>query len=398
MAESKDITASSLLQNEATTSSLAVTTLRLHNFRNYEQLDIALGQGSVVLVGHNGAGKTNILEAISLLVPGRGFRGAKLSELDRQGKVSKPSLYGCQPWSIYAELETPEGCTAIGTGRDAGSDKDKRIVKINGETIRGQRELADYASVCYLIPQMDTTFIDGTTSRRSYLDSLVSIFYPDHTKQLAVYDHAKSERRKLLFQYHADASWLTALEQRMAEQGVAIAAARRETVEQLHQAILQGSSSFPKAMLAVDGYVENLLEEHSALQTEELFAEKLASCRDQDRESGRTTLGVHRSDFVVVHPDKGLVAELCSTGEQKAMMLSITLATAHARKSRAGVAPILLLDEVVAHLDSTRRVELFAELTGLGSQCWLTGTDRALFEGFKGNITFLTVENAVVSA
>ncbi len=358
---------------------LAITQLKLTDFRNHQYFELDLSQEagkSVIITGENGVGKTNILEAISLLVPGKGLRGAKIAELDRITTQQPTS------WTIFAEISTSQGRATIGTGRDPAKSTDKRIVKINGETVRGHSELADYFAVCYLTPQMDQTFADGTASRRAYLDRITGAFYPEHTKHLAIYEHAKSERKKLLIMPNTDYSWIAVLERRMAEQAVAIAAARRETIDHLNSTFIDRSSPFPKAILSAKGVVEGMLVDMSALQAEEACQEKLVESRPLDRETRRTNIGTHRSDFIVYHSEKNMPAELCSTGEQKALLLAITIASAYARREWTGAVPVLLLDEVVAHLDEEKRRDLYNELTELSAQSWLTGTDPYLFRDF----------------
>lgn len=375
-------------QEKKEENSLSVSRLVLSNFRNYSELDIEFSPHTIIITGENGSGKTNLLEAISLLVPGRGLRTAKLSTIDKNN--------GGKPWSVFANIKTPEGEVAIGTGRDTSKEQDKRIVKIDGKAIRGQAELSSYFSVCYLTPQMDQTFADGTTSRRSYLDRLTSSFYPEHIKHLSIYDHAKSERRHLLMAKRGDESWLSVLEKRMAEQAIAIAAARKETIQHLQEAIDDYNGVFPKAILSLDGLVEKSLDEMKALQAEENFQYKLKFSRNQDAETGHTAFGTHKSDFIVNHSEKNLLAEFCSTGEQKALLLSITMACAMARKQWFGATPVLLLDEVAAHLDSEKRSAFFDELNSLSAQSWLTGTDVDFFKDFRGKTRFLTIENSKV--
>ncbi len=372
-----------------TTTLPAIRTLKLQHFRNYSSLTLNLTGDAIILTGANGSGKTNLLEAVSLLSPGRGFRNASLSMLDQQDGSGRP-------WSVFAKLDTAMGEVSIGTGRDPDSMQDKRKIQINGEAQRGQNALNDYLSVLHLTPQMDQTFTEGTTSRRSYLDRLTSYFFPEHTKELAIYSHAKSERMKLLSNGRRDASWLGALEARMAAHAVAIAAARLETVNLLQLTIDRVDSPFPKAILRASGQSEQDLEQMTALDTEEHLAELLAAGRAEDAASGRTGHGVHRSDFVVTHSIKQLPAEFCSTGEQIALLLSLTLAAARTKLSWSGSAPIVLLDEVVAHLDPVKRCELFSELMRLESQCWLTGTDTDFFADFQGNIQRLRVDNSTI--
>ncbi len=378
---------------------LSINKLILTNFRNYHQAMIELEEDvPVVICGRNGAGKTNILEAISLLAPGRGIRGAKLADIDCQNTPDQDHAFAGSPWSIFAEINAPEGDVTIATGRDAASSGDKRIVKIDNELQPNQGMLGYVMSVVSLTPQMDQIFAEGATSRRNYLDKIVSVFFPEHARQLGIYEHAKSERRKLLQRPHPDPHWLDSLEKRMAESGVAIAAERIETLQHLvfavDQQYQQNSELFPKPILSIEGLVEESLHRITALETEKFFAEKLKHSRQTDAATGRTNVGPHRSDFIAVHPVKHLKAELCSTGEQKAILLAITLATVRAKQAWMDQSPILLLDEVVSHLDDTKRAALLDEILSLEAQTFMTGTETGLFHSIDGEAQFILVDNA----
>ncbi len=371
---------------------ISVDHLKLTNFRNYDFVEMDFGNKLVVITGKNGSGKTNLLEAISLLTPGRGLRNATLGTISRYDNVAKQPL----PWTIFSKIfNTPDQIT-IGTGKDTSKESDRRIIKVNGEEISNQSHLAHYFSVCYLTPQMDQTFSEGATSRRTYLDKLTGLFYPEHVKQTAVYNHARSERSKLLTSGHYDEIWLNTIEKRMAEQAVAIAAARNEVVAQLQEAIDASNLTFPKAQLCADGMIEHNLKNNSALECENMLQQNFKNSREEDQKNGRTTYGSHRSDFTVIHSIKNQPAHICSTGEQKALLLSITMACVRARKNWAGTSPILLLDEVVAHLDKQKRAEFFEELLHLNTQTFLTGTDSILFDEIKGKSQFLTVDNGFI--
>jgi len=360
-----------------------VRTLSLSHFRNYHSVRIEVSDSPVVLIGPNGAGKTNVLEAISLLTPGRGIRRAKLSDIDRMDSSA--------PWAVAAEVAGLRGETSIGTGRSADEENsEKRIVKIDGKAARSQTELGSVFAALWLTPQMDNLFIEGGTARRKFLDRLIYSFDGEHATRVNAYDFAMRERNRLLQDGRADPVWLCALEQKMAEQGIAIAVARQHGIEGLNNAVMLSAHSFPKVYLSLAGFVEDALAQRSALETEEAFKEKLAAARAQDAATGRTGTGIHRSELGVLHVEKNMVAERCSTGEQKALLVSIILAQARAGAAWHGRIPALLLDEVVTHLDATRRAELFAELSSLGAQSWLTSTDRDLFGGFDAQ--FLTVK------
>jgi len=367
---------------------LSVSTLYLSNFRNYVSERIEVSNAPVVLTGHNGAGKTNILEALSLLTPGRGLRKAKLSEIDAIG--------GDLNWTVAATVQGMQGESKIGTGRDPEGDEssDRRILKIDGKIVRGQGELSRHLSMVWLTPQMERLFDEGTSAGRKFLDRLVYSFDPDHASRINEYEYAMRERNKLLERGGYDSSWLDALEQTMAETAAAIAQARLQTMSNINHAVSISGLSFPKAHMSMRGMVEEALHEGTpAVQMEEAFKRALLGNRNQDAAAGRTLLGIHRSELKVLHVDKGMPAGSCSTGEQKAVLLSIILAQARAGAMWRGVVPIMLLDEVIAHLDSTRKLELFQEICQIGAQVWMTGTDEKLFADLQGKTQFFRVEN-----
>lgn len=381
---------------EAAALPLAVTRLTLTDFRNYAAERIEVAPRPVVLTGANGAGKTNVLEALSYLTPGRGLRGVRLPELARIG--------GGGGWSVAARIETPSGVAAVGTGiegRAADSDDDegaeRRVVRIDGAPARGPAALADLIRVVWLTPQMDRLFTEGRSDRRRFLDRLVLGYDPEHGRRVGAYERVTRERLKLLRDGGGDDSWLTALEGRMAEATVAIAAARREAVMRLRGALAAGIGPFPRAELTVRGLAEDLLGEHAAVEVEGRLQALLRRSRTADRDANRTQEGAHRADLEVVHLAKGLPAALCSTGEQKALLVAVVLADARLQAVHRGAPPLLLLDEVAAHLDETRREALFDEILALGSQAWMTGTDRALFERLTGKALFLGVAQGKVT-
>lgn len=354
----------------------AITSLTLENFRNYSSLKLEPPAGSVVLVGPNGAGKTNILEALSLLSPGRGFRGAKLREM---GNLNA----GNAAFVVAAEVLTSGETTQIGTGRDPESAIEKRLLKINGEKQRSQRVLAAHVAMQWVTPSMDQIFVEGGTPRRKLLDRITYNFTPEHAERVGHYEHAMRERNRVLAdRSRTDLYWLSVLEQQMAEHAVAITLARQETLERLKVRLAESLCGFPAAKLALEGTLESWLAEGStALDTEHQFANQLMALRVADAASGRATSGPHRSRLEVIHGDTGRPAEMCSTGEQKALLLSIVLAAARARADWCGVPPILLLDEVIAHLDVDKRRAFFDLITGAAVQAWMTGTDAADFQG-----------------
>jgi len=353
----------------------------------------------VVLTGPNGAGKTNLLEAISLLAPGRGLRRALLGALDRRPRAEAPAAPG--PWAVAAGIRRPEGDIEIGTGRDPAAPPDaprpRRLVKIDGGLVRGQAALAAQLTLSWLTPQMDRLFLDGSSERRRFLDRLVYGFDPEHAARLAAYEHALRERARLLRgdgPTRPDPAWLDALEEQLATRGIAIAAARLALVERLGQAATATVGPFPTPALALVGAVEDWLAAGPALAAEDRLREALAAARRADGDSGTTAVGPHRSDLKVADRMSGMPAAECSTGEQKALLIALVLAHARLQAAERGAPPVLLLDEIAAHLDSARRAALFAELLGLGGQSWLTGTDEGLFAGIAERAQCFRVRDA----
>ena len=372
----------------------AVDRLTLTNFRNYRRLRLETGPGPIVLTGANGAGKTNLLEAVSYLSPGRGLRRARLGEVTALGTEAG--------WAVAAEVSDPRSgaISAIGTGTAGAGDEvgERRTVQIDGATSRGASALAEVFSVSWLTPQMDRLFQENTGGRRRFLDRLVYGFDTAHARRVSAYERAMRERSRLLRSGEANADWLTALEETMAQHGVAVAAARREGVARLEQGLSQSTGVFPRAALGIDGTLESQLDEMPAVDVETSFREKLVGTRPRDGEAGGAAIGPHRSDLVVRHLENDLPAQQCSTGEQKALLIAIVLADARVKAVRAAAAPVLLLDEVAAHLDEERRSALLEQILELGTQAWLTGTDRTLFAALEGSAQFLSVADGQVSA
>lgn len=381
---------------------LRVRRLSLTDFRNYRTARIEAGDGPVVLTGLNGAGKTNLLEAISFLAPGRGLRRARLAAVERQRAGAESQGAG---WAVNAQGTGPAGDFSIGTGRDPaapadrdGQISDRRLVRIDGEPVKGQTALGDIVHMAWLTPEMDRLFLEGASDRRRFFDRLVYGFTPGHARQLSAYERAMRERSRLLRDGRFDPAWLGALEDTMAESGIAVADARRRFLSRLAAAVELGISAFPVPDLALDGDVEASLADQPATLVEEALRRTLAASRRRDAEAGRALHGVHRTDLAVRHRAKDMPAALCSTGEQKALLVAIVLATARLQKDARGSAPLLLLDEIAAHLDAGRRAALFDEICALGSQAWMTGTDPALFAALDGRARFLTVDDGEVRA
>lgn len=376
-----------ITQNNLTIPLRGVERLGLSHFRCYEIFTVSLDTRPVVLTGPNGAGKTNLLESLSFLMPGRGLRRASLSDVRCQG--------GTDPWAISIQLKDEEERLHIGTGLDPEApDSERRVTKINGEKVKSQSALTEWVSVLWLTPQMDRLFLEGSQGRRRFLDRLVYGFDSGHAQRLNRYEQVLRERNLLLRQGRYDPYWLTSLEEILVNEGIALTIARREVVAHLSSVLTHKGNAFPQAELALEGTVETLLDGRSLLDVEEDMRRLLHASREQDRLSGRTAMGPHRSDLLVTHPEKNQPAALCSTGEQKALLLSIVMASAHLLSIRAETIPLLLLDEVVAHLDAARRSALFDELLKLKIQAWLTGTDVSLFEELQGNAQFLSLKEA----
>jgi len=375
---------------------ISVARLKLSEFRNYPRLDLTLDSvgGPVVLTGPNGAGKTNLLEAVSLLAPGRGLRGAPLPDIGRRAAAT--------PWAVHARLATPYGAVDLGTGLQAESvGPPRRRVRIDGENAGGPAALGRHVRLLWLTPAMDRLFMEGGAERRRFLDRIVLTLHGDHGRQVAAFERAMRDRNRLLVEQGAmaDTAWLSALEARMAEAAVAIAAARRETVAQLDACARRGASpAFPQAAIAVHGWLEERLAGASALDVEDAYREALRAQRSRDAAAGRTLDGPHRSDLEVVHLGKAMPAAQCSTGEQKALLIALVLAHADLTVAVTGGAPALLLDEIAAHLDAERRLALFDALAPLGGQSWLTGTDPALFSGLAGRSQAFHIEDGRVTA
>lgn len=372
---------------------LAITRLTLTEFRNYRDVRLITPARLVALTGANGAGKTNVLEAISLLAPGRGLRGATFEEVARQG--------GSGSWAIAAEIETSAGPLSAGTAwssqPDAG-DGGSRLVVIDGEVQKGLGALGEHMRVLWLTPAQDRLFAGPASDRRRFLDRLVAASDPEHGARILVFEKVMRERNLLLAEPRSDATWLTSLEAQMAEAAVAISAARLIGLEALQTHIGAGrsESSFPWAEIAIEGEIEALVSQKPAVQVEDEYRRILRDSRGLDRAAGRTLRGPHRSDLAVVHGPKAMPAGQCSTGEQKALLIGLVLAQARAVRAGAGVSPILLLDEVAAHLDRARRRSLLEALAALGSQSWMTGTDAQLFEAIGAEGAVFHVEDGLV--
>ncbi len=364
---------------------LAATRLHLTNFRSYASAELCVS-GSVVLAGPNGAGKTNILDAISLLSPGRGLRGAKLAEHVRKG----PAAPGEALWAVAATVTRGQTPYDIGTGLTLGpGGGEKRHVRLNGVEAKGSADLGDIVQMLWLTPAMDRLFTESAGGRRRFLDRLVLGFDPSHARTATRYETAMRERARLLKYGPRDPAWLDGLENEMAEAGVLIGQARAATTERLNRVLTERGSAgaFPAAALTLTG---------ESFECAEDLRAALAASRLRDAEAGRCLVGPHVADLAARHTAKRADARDCSTGEQKALLISIILAEARElARVRDGQAPLLLLDEIAAHLDAMRRAALFAEIADLGAQAWMTGTDLSLFDAAPAQI--FAVEDGVFS-
>ncbi len=351
-----------------------VARMALTDFRSYAAAVVTAAPGLVVVTGDNGAGKTNLLEAISLLSPGRGLRGVALSDMARSA--------GPGGFAIAATLAVGDDpAIDIGTGTRATAP-DRRLLRINGASAAAS-SLAEWLSVLWLTPAMDRLFTEAASGRRRFLDRFALALHPGHGHHAARYEVAMRARNRLLSSDGApDPAWLSALERQMADHGAALAAARDDTVAALSAALAAAPDGpFPKATLALDGWTGESGD----------IADMLRARRRIDASAGRTTTGPHRVDLAVTHQAKGQPAARCSTGEQKALLLGLVLAHAALVTDKTGRQPLLLLDEVAAHLDAQRRGALFQQLAALGAQVWMTGTDRALFDVPHGPVTYIDV-------
>jgi DNA replication and repair protein RecF len=349
--------------------------LTLTDFRSYERAEVEFDGRPVAIAGENGAGKTNLLEAISLIGPGRGLRSARLDEL--------PRIDGAGGWAVSARVDDGDDERRFGVGVEA-SKPDRRVCRIDDASASGPSAFVEHLRFLWLTPAMDRLFMEGAGERRRFLDRMTLAQDPAHGKSSSSYEKAMRQRQRLLDEGARDDEWLSALELQIVQAGVAIAAARRETAAMLAaESVADGDAVFPAADIALEGDLEKALEDASAADVEDEFAEALKMGRRRDAEAGRMLTGPHRSDLLVTHRAKGCPARFCSTGEQKALLIGLVLANARGLAARPSSAPlILLLDEVAAHLDARRRAGLFAILDRLGFQSVMTGTDESLFSAW----------------
>jgi DNA replication and repair protein RecF len=360
-------------------SSARIRRLTLTNFRSYHAASLEAGAGPVVLTGPNGAGKTNLIEAISFFAPGRGLRRATLEEA--------AFVEGDGAWAVAAEIGGALGLVTLGTGIEPPADDAPltRKCRIDREPVASVAAFADHLRVVWLTPAMDQLFSGPASERRRFLDRLVLAVDAEHGSRVSALERSLRSRNRLLEDPRADPHWLDAVEHETAELAVAVAALRAETVQRLSAALAARSdSSFPSAEIALDGWMERLLPQQPAVDVEDRYRTVLRENRARDAQAGRTLDGPHLTDLAVIYAPKNIPAADASTGEQKALLIGLVLAHAGLVGAMTGFAPVLLLDEVIAHLDPARRAVLYEELAQLGAQVWMTGADPTAFADLGG--------------
>jgi len=372
-----------------------VQRLTLTNFRSYHAAQVIVERpGPVVVTGANGAGKTNLIEAISLLAPGRGLRRATLEEL--------AFSEGDGAWAVSADIEGMLGLATLGTGIDppaADALVNTRKCRVDRESVGSAAAFADHLRVVWLTPAMDPLFNGPASERRRFLDRLVLAVDAQHSSRVAALERSLRSRNRLLEDSPSDSHWLDAIEHETAEVAVAVAAARAETVKRLSAALdasRNQAPQFPQAQILLQGWMEELLPDHSAIEIEDQYRARLKENRARDAAAGRTLDGPHLSDLAVSHAGKNIPAADASTGEQKALLIRLVLAHANLIKQMTGFAPLLLLDEVVAHLDPARREALYDALSSLGAQVWMTGADAAAFGAITDRARVFVVRSGTV--
>jgi DNA replication and repair protein RecF len=376
------------------TAAARIRRLMLTNFRNYHAAAIAIEHHTIVLVGPNGAGKTNILEAISFLTPSRGLRHATLEDV--------AFSEGDGTWAVAAEVEGALGVVTLGTGIDLPSVETKltsRRSRIDREPVPSASAFSDHLGVLWLVPAMDGLFTGPASDRRRFLDRLVLSIDAEHGARVSALERALRSRNRLLGEPRPDEHWLDAIEHETAELAVAVAAARSQMVELLSDALAaRDDPTFPSAQIALDGWMEALVRTYPAIEIEDRYRTILRENRERDRAAGRTLDGAHVTDIKVTYVAKAVAARDASTGEQKALLIGLVLANAELVARLTGFAPVLLLDEVVAHLDPDRRAALFDALERLGSQVWMSGADPATFGNIAARAQVIAVESGKLSS
>lgn len=369
----------------------SLSRLKLTDFRNYAEATLVFDGRHVVLAGENGAGKTNLLEAVSFFSPGRGLRRAVLTDVARVGAAGS--------FTIFAGVDGMEGEVSIGTGIEpADGENVTRKLRINGTPAKSTEELSDHLSVLWLTPAMDGLFTGPAADRRRFLDRLVLSLDHAHGRRASDFERAMRSRNRLLSEGRFDPAWLSAIEAQMASLGIAMASARQEMLGLLRTLTAgSGETPFPTPVLALEGFMDHATERPAA-ELEDEYLEMLRNSRGRDAAAGRTLEGPHRSDLLVRHREKDMEAERCSTGEQKALLIGLVLAHARLTADMTGHTPILLLDEIAAHLDEGRRAALFDLVHGLGGQSFMTGTDKSMFSALADRAQFFTVAHGSVTS
>ena len=369
-----------------TFSAPRVRRIVLSDFRSYPTLDLTVGARLVVLTGENGAGKTNVLEALSLLNAGRGLRRAELADMAcRDGRGG---------FAVSAEFSADGMTVQLGAGYDPRGETGGRQFRIDRVPVPSARAFADHVRIVWLTPSMDGLFAGPAGERRRFLDRLALGVDPAHGARVNALERALRNRNRLLEDGASDALWLDAAEREVAEIGVAVAAARVETVSRLAGAIddtRRDDDPFPFAALALSGAIEERIADAPAIDVEDFFKRALRDNRGRDAAAGRALIGPQASDLLVRHGPKNVEAAQASTGEQKALLTGLVLAHARLVASMSAIAPLALLDEVAAHFDPRRRAALFDRLEALGGQVWMTGADEAAFADLRGRAAFLRV-------
>jgi DNA replication and repair protein RecF len=375
-------------------SALRLTRLSLSNFRNYQSEAVSLSRRVVVISGENGAGKTNLLEAISILSPGRGLRRAKAADLARSGTA------GALPWAVNGRFDSEAGAFSVGIGASVHGRAEKRSLQFNGAPMRTRADLADHVAMVWVTPQMDSLFQGAAGERRRFLDRMVWALEPNHARELNAYETAMKQRNRLLQGGPRDDAWLAALENQMACHGVALAAMRNDVVDKLNGMLERHSiQKFPSARIELVCSLGTALKVGSALETEERWRRQWHVARSRDAAASATLAGPHRCEMRVWHVEKAVSAEAASTGEQKALLISLVLAHTALIQVVRGAAPILLFDEIAAHFDAERLAALFSTLSKLEAQCFLTGAEERAFAPLRPVAEWLRVrDGAVVNA
>ncbi len=379
---------------------IAVRRLSLTDFRSYPFVRLETDSRPVVLTGPNGAGKTNLLEALSYLVPGRGLRRAPLSEVGRVDAEGANDTGGPRAWAVAARIERDGIEMDLGTGylqNGAENKRARRVIKLDGAPAKNQAELGRQISAQWLTPQMDRLFLEGPSARRRFIDRLILGFDPDHAGPLNAYEQSLRNRNRLLRDGSSDQDWFNSVEDSLASHGVAVAVRRRDAIARLGPVAARGLGPFPGAIILLGGALEDWLAAGPALAAEDQMRQALSVSRAKDAAANGTSIGPHRSDVLVRHSVAGLEAARCSTGEQKALLVSLVFAAAQLQAEDRGHSPLLLLDEVAAHLDDTRRDALFERVAELGVQAWMTGTDEAVFEALGAAGQRFRIDNGRVT-